>query len=369
MPARREGFTPGEMMVSLGSRFREESEKKRRALTRQPTLVTGAAGFIGYHVAERLLEQGEPVLGCDNLSPYYDVALKEARLDRLRARNGFEFARCDVGDRSAVAGLFEGKPPRRVIHLAAQAGVRHSIKDPHAYADSNLAGFVNVLEGCRHAGVEHLVYASSSSVYGSNARLPFSEHDPADHPLSLYAATKRSNELMAHSYAHLFRLPCSGLRFFTVYGPWGRPDMALFLFTRAIVNGDPIELFNEGRMTRAFTYIDDAVDAVSSVLERPPETDPSWSRERPDPATSSAPHRLVNIGSPDPVDLLRCVALLEEYLGRTAVRRLLPIQPGDVEATAADTSDLEELIGSHPATPLEVGIRRFVEWYRGYYSV
>jgi UDP-glucuronate 4-epimerase len=336
---------------------------------RQPILVTGAAGFIGYHVADRLLEQGEQVLGCDNLSPYYDVALKEARLERLRARPGFEFALVDIGDRVAVAKLFEGKRPGRVIHLAAQAGVRHSIKDPHAYADSNLVGFVNVLEGCRHAGVLHLVYASSSSVYGSNARMPFSEHDPVDHPLSLYAATKRSNELMAHSYAHLFRLPSTGLRFFTVYGPWGRPDMALFLFTRAIVNGDPIELFNEGRMTRAFTYIDDAVDAVLSVLEKPPEPDPSWSRERPDPAATSAPHRLVNIGSPDPVDLLRCVALLEKCLGRTAVRKLLPIQPGDVEATAADTSDLEKLVGVHPSTPLEVGIRRFVDWYRSYYSV
>jgi UDP-glucuronate 4-epimerase len=338
-------------------------------VTRQPILVTGAAGFIGYHVAERLLERGERVLGCDNLSPYYDVALKEARLDRLRARTGFEFARVDVGDRVAVSELFKGKRPGHVIHLAAQAGVRHSIKDPHAYADSNLTGFVNMLEGCRHGGVPHLVYASSSSVYGSNARMPFSEHDPADHPLSLYAATKRSNELMAHSYAHLFRIPCTGLRFFTVYGPWGRPDMALFLFARAILNSDPIELFNEGRMTRAFTYIDDVVEGVVRILEKPPEPDPSWSRERPDPATSSAPHRLVNIGNPNPVDLLRCVALLEEYLGRPAVRKLLPIQPGDVEATAADTSDLEKLVGVHPSTPLEVGIRRFVDWYRGYYSV
>jgi UDP-glucuronate 4-epimerase len=342
-----------------------ETEAQRR----QPILVTGAAGFIGYHVAERLLERGERVLGCDNLSPYYDVALKEARLDRLRAATGFEFARVDVGDRMAVAELFETMRPGRVIHLAAQAGVRHSIKDPHAYADSNLTGFVNVLEGCRHAGVRHLVYASSSSVYGSNARMPFSEHDPADHPLSLYAATKRSNELMAHSYAHLFRLPCTGLRFFTVYGPWGRPDMALFLFTRAIVNGDPIELFNEGRMTRAFTYIGDAVEAVVEILDRPPAPDPEWSRERPDPATSAAPHRIVNIGTPDPVDLLHCVALLEKCLGRLAVRKLLPIQPGDVEATAADTSDLEKLVGVHPSTPLEVGIRRFVDWYRGYYSV
>ena len=336
---------------------------------RGPVLVTGAAGFIGCHVSESLLARGETVLGCDNLSPYYDVRLKEARLDRLRARPGFEFARVDVGDRAAVEALFEGKRPSRVIHLAAQAGVRHSIRNPHDYADSNLAGFVNVLEGCRQTGVEHLVYASSSSVYGSNARMPFSEHDPADHPLSLYAATKRANELMAHSYAHLFGIPSTGLRFFTVYGPWGRPDMALFLFTRAILNGDPIELFNEGKMTRAFTYIDDVVGAVVRILDKPPAPDPAWSRERPDPATSAAPHRIVNIGSPDPVDLLRCVALLEECLGRTAVKKLLPIQPGDVEATAADTSDLDELVGVHPSTPLEVGIRRFVDWYRSYYSV
>jgi UDP-glucuronate 4-epimerase len=246
--------------------------------------------------------------------------------------------------------------------------VRHSIRHPHDYANSNLVGFVNVLEGCREIGVEHLVYASSSSVYGLNARMPFSEHDAADHPLSLYAATKRSNELMAHSYAHLFGIPATGLRFFTVYGPWGRPDMALFLFTRAIVNGDPIELFNEGRMKRAFTYIDDAVDAVLKILEKPPESDPSWSRERPDPATSSAPHRIVNIGSPEPVELLRCVSLLEECLGRPAVRKLLPMQPGDVEATAADVSELVRLAASPPGTPLEVGIRRFVDWYRAYYS-
>jgi UDP-glucuronate 4-epimerase len=334
-----------------------------------PVLVTGAAGFIGYHVAESLLARGETVHGWDNLSPYYDVALKEARLDRLRARPGFEFTRVDVGDRTAVEALFESKPPSRVIHLAAQAGVRHSLRHPHDYAHSNLVGFVNVLEGCRRAGVAHLVYASSSSVYGSNARMPFSEHDPADHPLSLYAATKRSNELMAHSYAHLFGIPATGLRFFTVYGPWGRPDMALFLFTRAILNGEAIELFNEGRMTRAFTYIDDAVGAVASLLEKPPARQPAWNRERPDPASSSAPHRIVNIGSPEPVDLLRCVALLEECLGRPAVKKMLPMQPGDVEATAADASDLEKLAGSPPATPLDVGIRRFVDWYRAYYSV
>jgi UDP-glucuronate 4-epimerase len=332
------------------------------------TLVTGAAGFIGYHVAERLLARREPVLGLDNLSPYYDVRLKEARLDRLRARPGFAFTLVDVADRAAVERLFEERRPRRVIHLAAQAGVRHSIKDPHAYSDTNLAGFVNVLEGCRRAAVEHLVYASSSSVYGSNARMPFSEHDPADHPLSLYAATKRANELMAHSYAHLFAIPSTGLRFFTVYGPWGRPDMALFLFTRAIVNGDPIELFNEGKMTRAFTYIDDAVEAVVRVLDKPPSPDPAWSRERPDPATSSAPHRIVNIGSSETVDLMRCVSLLEKCLGRTAVKKLLPIQPGDVEATAADTADLQALVGVHPSTPLEAGIRRFVDWYLSYYS-
>ncbi len=334
-----------------------------------PILVTGAAGFIGYHVAESLLARGETVLGWVNLSPYYDVALKEARLDRLRSRPGFEFTRVDVGDKTAVEALFESKAPSRVIHLAAQAGVRHSLRHPHDYAHSNLVGFVNVLEGCRRAGIAHLVYASSSSIYGSNARMPFSEHDPADHPLSLYAATKRSNELMAHSYAHLFGIPATGLRFFTVYGPWGRPDMALFLFTRAILKGDAIELFNEGRMKRAFTYIDDAVGAVASLLEKPPAPDPAWNRERPDPASSAAPHRIVNIGSPEPVDLLRCVALLEESLGRTAVRKMLPMQPGDVEATAAGTADLEKLIGSPPGTPLDVGIRRFVDWYRAYYSV
>jgi UDP-glucuronate 4-epimerase len=294
--------------------------------------------------------------------------LKEARLDRLRARPGFEFTRVDIGDRTAVEALFEAKPPSRVVHLAAQAGVRHSLRHPHDYAHSNLVGFVNVLERCRRTGVAHLVYASSSSVYGSNARMPFSEHDPADHPLSLYAATKRSNELMAHSYAHLFEIPATGLRFFTVYGPWGRPDMALFLFTRAILGGEAIELFNEGRMKRAFTYIDDAVGAVAGLLESS-RREPAWNRERPDPASSSAPHRIVNIGSPEPVDLLRCVALLEECLGLTAVKKLLPMQPGDVEATAADVSDLARFAGSPPGTPLDVGLRRFVDWYRAYYSV
>ena len=332
-------------------------------------LVTGAAGFIGMSTSLALLARGDEVVGADNLNDYYDVRLKLDRLARLEAQPGFRFARLDVGDRGALARLFETAGFDRVVHLAAQAGVRYSLQNPHAYVDSNLVGFVNILEGCRHAGVAHLVYASSSSVYGGNTRLPFSEHDNVDHPVSLYAATKKANELMAHTYSHLYRLPTTGLRFFTVYGPWGRPDMALFLFTKAILEGRPIDVYNRGEMRRDFTYIDDIVEGVVRVLDRPATPCERFDAASPDPATSNAPYRVFNIGNHTPVPLLEFIACLEEALGRRAERRLLPLQDGDVPATCADVDALERWAGFAPATDIRTGIARFVDWYRSYYGV
>jgi len=332
-------------------------------------LLTGAAGFIGYHTTSHLLARGDEVLGVDNLNGYYDVRLKEARLARLRERAGFAFEALDVSDREAMAGLASRWRPQRVIHLAAQAGVRYSLENPHAYVDANLVGFVNVLEACRHHGVEHLVYASSSSVYGANTAMPFSVHHNVDHPLSLYAATKKANELMAHTYSHLFDLPTTGLRFFTVYGPWGRPDMALFLFTRAILEGRPIDVFNEGRMRRDFTYIDDIVEGVVRVTDRVAARNPTWIGDRPDPGTSRAPYRIYNIGNNQPVELMHLIACLEDAIGRKADKKFLPMQPGDVPATYADVEDLSRDVGFRPATPIEDGVRRFVAWYREFYGV
>jgi UDP-glucuronate 4-epimerase len=330
-------------------------------------LLTGAAGFIGYHTARRLLERGDRVVGVDNLNDYYDPALKEARLERLRAYEQFSFERIEIADREAMAALFARVRPKRVIHLAAQAGVRYSLVNPHAYTDSNVTGFVNVLEGCRHNAVEHLVYASTSSVYGMNTRQPFSEHQNVDHPVSLYAATKKANELMAHTYAHLFGLSVTGLRFFTVYGPWGRPDMALFRFTKGILAGEPIPVFNAGQMIRDFTYVDDIVEGIVRVTDTPARPNPNWSGDDPDPATSSAPYRVFNIGNNMPILLLDCIAMLEECLGRKAQMEFLPMQPGDVTSTMADVSELERAVGFRPHTALRDGIARFVEWYREYY--
>ena len=331
-------------------------------------LVTGAAGFIGYHVAQRLLDQGERVVGVDNLNPYYDVSLKEARLARLQAHPRFAFQRSDIAGDETTAALFGDVQPERVIHLAAQAGVRYSLENPHSYIDSNLRGFLNILEGARSVGVKHLVYASSSSVYGANTKQPFSEHDDVSHPISLYAATKRSNELMAHVYAHLFSVPATGLRFFTVYGPWGRPDMALFKFTRGILSDQPIPLYNNGNMTRDFTYIDDAVDAVVAILARPPLRSESWSSDAPDAATSAAPYRLYNIGSHRPVPLLDYISAIETAVGKKARIDYQPLQPGDVLSTYAAVDDLAEAVGFRPRTDVEEGVRKFVEWYREYYQ-
>lgn len=331
-------------------------------------LVTGAAGFIGAAVARRLLEDGERVVGVDNLDPYYDVVLKTARLARLESF-GYHHVPLDIADADGVSRLFADHRPRAVINLAAQAGVRHAAIAPRPYVKSNVAGFLNILEGCRHGEVEHLVYASTSSVYGAGAMMPFSEHQGADHPLSLYAATKKANEMMAHSYAHLFGLPCTGLRFFTVYGPWGRPDMALFRFADAITRGEPIALYNGGRHRRSFTYIDDIVEGVVRVLRIPPAQNPDWNAVDPDPATSSAPYRLLNIGSARAEDLLRYVDILEDCLGKTAVRQALPLQPGDVQDTEADVSELFRLIGYVPQTSIETGIARFVDWYRDYFKL
>jgi UDP-glucuronate 4-epimerase len=331
-------------------------------------LVTGAAGFIGYHVSERLLARGDEVVGLDNVNNYYDVRLKEARLARLEGKPNIQFHRLDVADKGGLQALFKSAQPRRVIHLAAQAGVRYSLENPHAYVDSNLVGFVNILEACRHSAVEHLAYASSSSVYGANTRMPFRVGDTVDHPVSLYAATKKANELMAHTYSHLFGLPTTGLRFFTVYGPWGRPDMALFLFTRAILEGKPIQLFNNGRMRRDFTYIDDIVEGIIRVNDHPAQPDPNWSGDQPNPATSKAPYRVYNIGNHTPVELLDFIAVLEDALGRKAEKQLLPMQPGDVPATWADVDDLARDVGFKPATPITEGIRRFVAWYRDFYK-
>jgi len=330
-------------------------------------LVTGAAGFIGMHVCQLLLARGDDVIGVDNLNDYYDVALKEARLARLSTNPRFRLARIDIADREEMKALFATERPRRAINLAAQAGVRYSLQNPHAYVDSNVVGFVNVLEGCRHAGVEHLVYASSSSIYGGNERMPFSEHDNVDHPVSLYAATKKSNELMAHTYSHLFGIPTTGLRFFTVYGPWGRPDMALFLFTKAILENRAIDVFNHGRMRRDFTYIDDIAEGVIRVLDRPPAPQADFDKQAPDPAASWAPYRVFNIGNHQPVELMAYIEALEDALGRTARKNFLPLQDGDVPATHANTDELQRVTGFAPATPVKEGVRRFVEWYRGYY--
>ena len=332
-------------------------------------LVTGAAGFIGYHVSLRLLEQGETVVGLDNLNDYYAVSLKEARLARLTGLPGFSFIKGCLEDRHLLEGLFEAHRFDIVINLAAQAGVRYSITNPHAYVDSNLVGFINILEGCRHHGVKHLVYASSSSVYGANTAMPFSVHQNVDHPLSLYAATKKANELMAHTYANLYGLPTTGLRFFTVYGPWGRPDMALFLFTQAILEGSPIDVYNHGMMRRDFTYIDDIAEGVVRTAQKIASPNPGWSGLAPDPATSFAPWRVYNIGNHTPVELLYFIEVLEKCLGKKAVKNMLPMQPGDVPGTYADVDDLTRDTGFKPETPIEEGIARFVEWYRAYYHV
>ncbi|MBE7198926.1 MAG: NAD-dependent epimerase [Parafilimonas terrae] len=332
-------------------------------------LVTGAAGFIGYHVARRCLEAGCHVVGLDNLNAYYDVALKQARLAALEPYATFTVQKIDLADRAATEVVFRDQRFDTVIHLAAQAGVRHSIESPHAYTRSNVDGFLNVLEGCRHAGVGHLLYASSSSVYGAVTQMPFSVHQNVDHPVSLYAATKKANELFAHSYSHLYGIPCSGLRFFTVYGPWGRPDMALFLFTRAILAGEPIQVFGQGQMRRDFTYIDDVVEGVVRLAGAPARGNPVWNSDAPDPGTSSAPYRLYNIGTHQPVDLLRLIEILESCLGRKARKTFLPMQPGDVPATYADVADLAAAVGYAPSTPIEVGVERFVRWYRDHYRV
>ncbi len=332
-------------------------------------LVTGAAGFIGMHVCERLLARGDEVVGVDNLNDYYDVALKQARLARLTSKAGFSFSRLDIADREGIAALFANAGPQRVVNLAAQAGVRYSLQNPHAYVDSNVVGFVNILEGCRHSGVEHLVYASSSSIYGGNERMPFSEHDNVDHPVSLYAATKKANELMAHTYSHLFALPATGLRFFTVYGPWGRPDMALFLFAKAMLEDRPIDVFNHGRMRRDFTYVDDIAEGVIRVLDRPPEANAAFDRQAPDPATSWAPYRVFNIGNHQPVELMAYIEALEQALGKQARKNFLPLQAGDVPATHADTAELQQATGFAPKTPVVEGVRRFVDWYRSYMNV
>ncbi|MBK5967814.1 MULTISPECIES: NAD-dependent epimerase [Thiorhodovibrio] len=332
-------------------------------------LITGAAGFIGSALGLRLLERGDEVVGVDNLNDYYDPELKRARLARLTDHAGFTDLRLDLEDRPGMAEAFAKHRPQRVVNLAAQAGVRYSIENPLAYVDSNLLGFANVLEGCRHNGVEHLVYASSSSVYGANTSMPFSVHDNVDHPLSLYAASKKANELMAHTYSHLYRLPTTGLRFFTVYGPWGRPDMALFKFTRAILAGEAIDVFNHGHHRRDFTYIDDIVEGVIRVLDRLPEPNPDWDGARPDSATSLAPYRLYNIGNSQPVELMRYIEVLEQALGREAHKNLLPLQPGDVPDTYADVTELIEDTGYRPQTSVEQGVGRFVDWYRDYFGV
>ena len=332
-------------------------------------LVPGAAGFIGMTTSLRLLARGDEVVGLDNLNDYYDARLKQDRLARLQPHEAFRFVRMDVADREGMQRLFAEERFDRVIHLAAQAGVRYSLKNPHAYVDSNLVGFVNVLEGCRHAGVQHLVYASSSSVYGGNTQMPFSVHDSVDHPVSLYAATKKANELMAHTYSHLYGLPTTGLRFFTVYGPWGRPDMALFLFTKAILEGRPIDVYNHGRMQRDFTFVDDIAEGVIRVTDRIAAPDAAYDPARPDPATSSAPYRVFNIGNHQPVPLMDFIACIEKALEREATKNFMPLQDGDVPATFADVQALQDWVGFSPATSIETGIARFVEWYRAYYRV
>lgn len=330
-------------------------------------LVTGTAGFIGNAVALKLLARGDEVIGVDNLNDYYDVRLKHARLARLTGHKNFTDVRIGIEDRQAMADLFQRVRPTRVIHLAAQAGVRYSLQNPHAYVDSNVVGFVNLLEGCRHHSVEHLVFASTSSVYGANTRMPFSVHHNVDHPVSLYAATKKSNELMAHTYAHLFQLPVTGLRFFTVYGPWGRPDMALFMFTKNILAGLPIEVFNHGQCKRDFTYIDDIVEGVVRVLDKVAQPDTNWSGEHPDPGSSNAAYRIYNIGNNQPIELLKFIDVIERCLEKKAVKNLLPLQPGDVPETFADIDDLVQDVGFRPATPIEAGVKQFVRWYQDFY--
>ena len=332
-------------------------------------LVTGAAGFIGFHTASALLARGDEVVGLDNLSAYYDVTLKEARLKKLAPHRNFRFIKADLKDREALESAFRAQRPQRVVHLAAQAGVRHSLTHPHDYGDANLTGFLNVLEACRHCKVEHLLFASSSSVYGANTRTPFSVHDNVDHPVSLYAATKKANELMAHAYSHLYALPVTGLRFFTVYGPWGRPDMSPFLFAGRILKGEPIDVFNYGEHQRDFTYIDDVVEGVIRTLDLVPQPDPKWSGDKPDPASSSAPYRLYNIGNHTPVGLMDYIAVIEKAVGKKAKLNLLPKQPGDVDVTLADVSALKAAIGFEPKTPLADGIAKFVAWYRDYYKL
>ena len=332
-------------------------------------LVTGAAGFIGFHLCRRLLEAGNQVVGLDNLNDYYDVQLKLDRLEQIKGHDHFHFYQIDLSDREAVSRLFSEQGFDRVVNLAAQAGVRYSLINPYSYAETNLMGFLNILEGCRHHRIKHLVFASSSSVYGANTRMPFSVHDNVDHPVSLYAATKKANELMAHTYASLFKLACTGLRFFTVYGPWGRPDMALFLFTRAILEGKPIEVFNYGKMQRDFTYIDDIIEGVLRILEKIPEPNPDWNGLQPDTASSYAPYRLYNIGNNNPVELMYFIEVLERCLGEKALKNLMPIQPGDVPATYADVADLTKAVGFKPATSIEDGIQKFVDWYKDYYKV
>jgi UDP-glucuronate 4-epimerase len=353
-------------------------ERPRRALlekyptrigSRMKILVTGAAGFIGFFTARKLLDLGHEVVGLDNLNDYYDPELKKDRLRQIEGRNGFHFVRGDLADRAAIEELFASEKPQRVVHLAAQAGVRHSITHPHDYIASNLTGFLHILEGCRQTGTEHLVYASSSSIYGANTQMPFSEHHGADHPLSLYGATKKSNELLAHSYSHLYRLPVTGLRFFTVYGPWGRPDMAMFTFTRKILSGEPIDVYNHGKHARDFTYIDDIVEGIVRISERAPQPDATWDGSHPDPATSSAPYRVYNIGNHKPVELMDFIAAIEKATGRTAEKNFLPMQPGDVLATYADVDGLMQDAGFAPDTPIEEGVQKFVDWYRDYYGV
>ncbi len=332
-------------------------------------LVTGAAGFIGYHTSERLLARGDEVVGLDCVNDYYDPTLKESRIARLATKPGFRLERRQLGDRAGVERVFREERFDKVIHLAAQAGVRYSLTNPHAYIESNLVGFLHILEGCRHHGVQHLTYASSSSVYGANTAMPFSVHQNVDHPVSLYAATKKANELMAHTYSHLYRLPTTGLRFFTVYGPWGRPDMAMFLFTKAILDGKPIDVFNHGKMLRDFTYIDDIVEGVVRTSDHTAQPNPDWNSDAPDSATSRAPYRLYNIGNNNPVELMYLISTIEQQLGRVAEKRMLDIQPGDVPATYADVEALVQDVGFAPKTPIEVGVRNFIAWYREYYGV
>jgi UDP-glucuronate 4-epimerase len=331
-------------------------------------LVTGAAGFIGFHVAQRLLGEGREVVGVDSINSYYDPKLKEARLDILKNHRGFSFEKLDLAERAASKSLFAQHRFPIVVHLAAQAGVRYSLQNPHAYIDANIEGFINVLEGCRHNGCQHLLFASSSSVYGANTKLPFSVHDNVDHPISLYAASKKANELMAHTYSHLYGLPATGLRFFTVYGPWGRPDMAIFIFAKSILAGRPIKVFNHGNMQRDFTYIDDAAQAIARLIERKPRPVANWNSNEPDPSTSAAPWKLYNIGNSRPEQLGHVISLLEKEFGKSAIKEMLPLQPGDVEATFADVTDLERDIGFRPSTSIEDGIASFAKWYRGFHK-